>query len=179
MAQIRLDALAPYDVHDRLPHEGLLSFFYGMGPSGDVARVLHSSLSDLASFDGPLERITGPKGIDVFARVEPPPFGSSFLDGGRIEETYMRFFQEHRPSDQCFHGILGYDLPDQALLPPGAQMLLRLDADTDVPFDFVEASALYFVIADQALAARRFRRWEYPRRRAHADRRVLSEPDQR
>jgi hypothetical protein len=52
--------------------------------------------------------------------------------------------------------LLGYDQRDNRLLEASAVMLLRLDHDDAVPFDFVEAAAVYFMIEGASLDAGSF-----------------------
>ena len=155
MGQIRLEEVAPFDPLGKLPDAGLLSFFAAFAGSGDVGLVL---FSPPGSHIVPLE--TGnarpsTAGIDFSPRVLLPPFASKVLDyySREYEALYNPLFNDF---GSIQHGMLGFDRPDEGLIEPEEQILLRLDQRREVPFNFQDAAVLYFAIQSHALKERAF-----------------------
>ena len=126
VGQIRLEEVAPFDPLGKLPDAGLLSFFAAFAGSGDVGLVL---FSPPGSHIVPLE--TGnarpsTDGIDFSPRVLLPPFASKVLDyySREYEALYNPLFNDF---GSIQHGMLGFDRPDEGLIEPEEQILLRLD----------------------------------------------------
>jgi hypothetical protein len=145
LAQIRLEEIAPYDVHLKLPAAGLLSMFAGKVLDGDgvssvAARVLHvPANADLVEAKPPFKPLS-PRRIAFAPRVALPPYGSRYLAS---DPAYRSFHDAHASEEE--HGLFGYDRPLEGLLGPDDEILFRLDA-------------LYLILARDALAARDFAR---------------------
>jgi hypothetical protein len=81
----------------------------------------------------------------------PPPAFAAYC------EIYDRWHERH---DFTHHGLLGYDRAMEGYQRHDQVMLLRLDADNQVPVAFIEAACLYFLIEEAALAGEDFARVE-------------------
>jgi uncharacterized protein YwqG len=122
-----------------------------------------------------------PTGIDFTADVVLPPPSSRFVSSDErrpsydprtgesrlqpavvalpqpVFEAYYEIWERwHEAHDHAHHGMLGYDRYLEGYQLPAQVMLLRLDADGTIPFDFVEAACLYFLIDEDALAGEDF-----------------------
>jgi len=160
LAQLRLEEVAPYDIHDRLPTKGLLSMFVGRvldanGVPVTHARVLHvPTRSDLV----PLQAATAPSKpslVELAPLAMLPPYGSRLV---KYNRAYQDFYDERYDmgSGTPRHGLLCFDRPLEELLGPDEEILLRLDQARAVPYDFVEAAVVYVLMPRVALAGRDF-----------------------
>lgn len=160
VGQFRLDDLAPYDIHDQLPADGLLSIFVGvLVPPGEEpvveARVLHTPTSAELHAVKPPSKPFKAMTVELAPLAMLPPYGSKLV---KWDDAYQTFYDElyQVGSGAPRHGLLGFDRPLEGALSPEDALLLRLDAVRDVPYDFVEAATLYVVMPVAALAARNF-----------------------
>lgn len=161
LGQLDLAVVAPWDVHDKLPREGLLSFFLlREGDETIRGRVLYDLGERGPSRSAaPARKKRKVLGVDFGARVMPPPYNSlvhphrdvvyeSFHDDLREQETV--------PNPIEGSGMLGYDRANERVLRPDEEILLRLDTENGFDFDFSEAVCLYFILRSSALARRDF-----------------------
>jgi uncharacterized protein YwqG len=161
VGQLRLEDLAPFDVHQRLPPRGLLSFFHGFltnGEYGPEARVLYfaDAPAGLVTVVPPGARRGRPRptGVDFSARALLPPHSSRLVPLEGAGDPYPELYDTHYDlyeGDTTFHGLFGFDRPLEDAQGDTEEVLLRLDAN-DAPYDFVEAACAYFFIPRGDLA---------------------------
>lgn len=166
VAQIPLEEIAPLDVHDRLPAAGLLSFFVGHGvdeETGELkteAAVLHLPPDEALSPQKPPKGVPKRKAqaLALRPRALLPPYGSRLYQGAEVDARYKAVYDELYDVGglTVFHGMLCFDRPYEARLGPDDVILLRLEHDEGVPYDFAAFAIAYFVISKQDLAARRW-----------------------
>jgi len=165
VAQLDLEALAPFDVERMLPHDGLLLFFCGWGQDGDRGAVLHVKKSDLeprvAPDDVETERAFG---IGFEMRVELPPWSSPLVAIEKLQASivsmavadHIRYAKLYAGAqaewEDRWHGLLGHTRAMEDAVRPDEVLLLRLFDDGTIEHPFNEAAVLYFVIDREALA---------------------------
>ncbi len=165
VAQIPLAEVAPLDVHDRLPDAGLLSFFvkHIVDDAGALhleAAVLHIpatvSVSPQKAPKGALK--TKPQSLIFRPRATLPPYGSKLFQGDRVDGRYKAVLDALYDFGGLtnHHGMLCFDRPFEARLGHDDVILLKLEHDDDIPYDFEEMSVVYFLISKADLAARRW-----------------------
>ena len=160
VAQLRLEDVAPYDIHDKLPSTGHLAIFAGPVLDKDGTPVVHARVlhfpagSALAKVEAQIGTLHA-HAIELSPCAELPPYCSNF-EG--YDKAYESFYGDRYGvwDGVPRHTLFGYDAPYQLRLAPGEEMLLRLDAGENIPYDFVEAVALYVMLPGAALAARDF-----------------------
>jgi len=156
IGQLDLADVRAVDPHERLPAEGLLSFFHGYHQDYyDVGRVIMTPPG--------VELVPVPpaKGLPrkaVAASFKPlvalPPYGSTFMPGQLDERA--DFYDAWRDEIGPLHGMLGFDRHYEEKLPvEGKQVLLRIETAQGAPYDIPECPVYYFFISDAALAAGR------------------------
>lgn len=168
VAQLRLEDLAPFDLHRRLPPRGLLSFFQGFGTRGAYAidgraRYFPDAPSGLAPLPRPGRR-KGFKivGVDFEPRAMLPPHSSRWVPLEGPDDPYVALFdglyRTYAEDDDYtrFHGLFGFDRPRELEQREGEVLLLRLDQGDGVPYDFVESVCAYYLIQEPALCAADF-----------------------
>lgn len=158
LAQLRLEEVAPYDVHGKLPGEGLLSLFAGRQLDADGVpvprcRVLRFPAGETLTPAKPPMKPMKPCRIELAPRAMLPPCGSRLL---KFDAAYQRVWEAQREArgEAPEHGILCFDRPYEEALAPEEEILLRLDQAPYVPYDFVEAAVVYVILGRAALAAR-------------------------
>lgn len=153
VGQLRLEDLAPLDVHQRLPKQGLLSFFHGFLTNGEYeaeGRVFYfpEAPRGLATLHPPNRRgRPTPVGIDFAPLALLPPYASPLVPY-EANDPYVELFDAQyaiAEGDFSFHGLFGFDRPREGNQQPGEELLLRLDAG-GVPYDFVEAACAYYFV---------------------------------
>ena len=168
LCQVNLAELAPFDVGDRLPPDGLLSFFVGsdavVGRHSEhhpVGRVLyHPSSATLQ----PYWRSTGnPRVRGMAFELAPalPPWNSRFV--GNEDPAYCDVFDEIDPREPPRTHLFGFDRVYERELEPGEELLLSCFCGEDIDYEFVESVTLSFAIDRGALFRRDFskaRLWE-------------------
>jgi uncharacterized protein YwqG len=160
VGQLRLEDLAPFDVHEKLPARGLLSFFHGFLTNGQYdaeARVMYfpDAPRGLATLIPPGRR-SGPKpvAIDFAPLAMLPPHSSSLVPFEGDDDPYIELFDLRYgmyDASFWFHGLFGFDRPMESEQRDDEEILLRLDA-CGVPYDFCEAACAYYFIPRDALA---------------------------
>ena len=187
VGQLDLADLSRRDVDGLLPRDGLLAFFCGwVEARSDYGwAVLHAASDNLERRTRPRgDRPEKTMGIDVSADlVLPPPwtrFVSSTAQSRAVydprtgetgesptllalpqpaHEAYYGIYERWREETGWNqHGLLGYERMMDGAQRQDEVMLLRLDADNELPHDFVEAATLYFLIPADALAVQDFSR---------------------
>lgn len=166
VAQIPLEQVAPLDVHDRLPASGLLSFFVGHfvdDATGELeieSAVLHIPAEQAVSARRPPKGAWKSKGRALSFRplAMLPPYGSRIFQTDRVDGRYVEAYDGRagREGVGSPQAMLGFDRPFEAKLGADDVILLRVDHDGDIPYDFEEMSVAYFVIMKADLAARRW-----------------------
>lgn len=181
IAQVNLDAIADRDVDELLPKTGVLAFFLAQNYEG--CAVIHGEHDDLVTTPPPGRKKSAkpPKhgGFDVFAEMALPPPWSAFVSNTKRSATawnsrtgkrgkgdtlvelppaahdaYTQIYQNTLEHEQ--HGMFGYERPMEGVQRPGEVVLLRLDQDRHIPYDFVEVVSIYWFITEKALAKRSF-----------------------
>jgi uncharacterized protein YwqG len=158
VGQLRLEDLAPFDIHHRLPANGLLSFFHGFLTNGEYeaeARIFYfpDARHGLSPCEPPqVARLRGrptPRGIDFAPMALLPPHCSPLVPREGKDDPYVELFdtlyQTYGDEDVWFHGLFGFDRPREGEQRADEEVLLRLDAN-DAPYDFVEAACAYYFI---------------------------------
>jgi hypothetical protein len=166
IAQIPLEQVAPLDVHDRLPASGLLSFFVGhfvdeaTGELEVESAVLHIPTEQAVSPRKPPKGAWKSKGRALSFRplAVLPPHGSRFFQSDRVDGRYAEAYDERagREGVGSRQAMLCFDRPFEAKLGADDVILLRVDLDGDISYDFEEMSVAYFVITKADLTARRW-----------------------
>lgn len=168
VAQLRLEELAALDIHELLPHEGVLSFFAGhdVTPRSEwqlAFRVEHHApdvplapcIGDTATRPRHL-RQPKPSGLDFRPVFHlPPPWASWLPEVTRsraYEDAYESLYQLTADPVHPMSGLLGFGRARELDLAADERMLLRLDAGERIPYEFVESVNLCFVLRDDALA---------------------------
>jgi hypothetical protein len=167
IGQLGLDELAPFDVEDRLPHQGLLSIFAGhdVTPTSEwqlahrVELLRETALVPNAgdTRSRPKHRRPGkPRGVAYEPVFVIPPPGSLCLQAITRLAAYGEAFESlYHPSDNPVYpssGLLGFDRVYGDELAADEWMLLSLADGEQIPYDFAEAVTLSFVIGADALA---------------------------
>lgn len=163
VGQLRLEEIAPFDVRDQLPHEGLLSFFVGhdLGPEGGDAELAHRvdlHLPGVALRQDPGDTATRPRHlrpprprgvtwVPVFALPPPWSLRSPDTTTGAYEAAWEAIYRPDEPV-LPFSGLLGFDRPRADTPGPGERMLLRLEGGEGVPYLLYEAVNVTFVFRD-------------------------------
>ncbi len=164
VGQLRLEDLAPFDIHRRLPPKGLLSFFHGYLTNGNyeaeaTVYLFPSAPKDLVSVMPPgYRKPPKPTGIDFTAMAMLPPHSSSLVPLEGPKDPYCDLFDAHYGMDDAdfwFHGLFGFDRPYEGEQRDDEEILLRLDA-CGVPYEFVEAACAYYFIPRGDLAVADF-----------------------
>lgn len=171
VAQLRLEAIAPLDREGRLPSAGLLSFFARQdvqpGEHGELYRVaatvlFHEELDALAPV-APPEDV--PK-IDRYpvravratreVPLAPPPH--AYALGLLTEESSSYDDLYGKAMGSSPFGALGYARAAyyRGLPARGETLLLQLASGSSTGFQWGDASSIFFLIADAALARRDF-----------------------
>ncbi len=181
VGQIALADLAALDIHDLLPHDGLLSLFAGhdVTPTSEWqldVRVAHRSdaltprdtlapaLGDTGERPRHL-RPPKPHGIELVPAYYLPPPWSTWLPELTRTDRYLdvhdAIYQLTGEPRFPLGGLLGFDRPHEHALAVDERMLVRLDAG-EAPYAFIESANLCFVIGGDALA-----RWDLTAVRAY------------
>ena len=154
IGQFDLADFRPHDPAERLPDSGLLSFFIGHPSDYDadpipVARVIYTPAgTDLEKT--PLDSRSKLVGVDLAPTLRLPAYGSHRYPD---HEPYHEVFEElYLASRIKQHGFFEQDRRWEQAVQPDEHILLRLDADREIPYDLFEARTLYFIISDEALA---------------------------
>jgi hypothetical protein len=162
VGQLRLEDLAPFDVHHKLPPRGLLSFFHGFltnGEYGIEGRVFYFPELDGFAPVVPPESRGRPRatGITFGALAMLPPHNSPLVPYQGPDDPYVDLFDAHYrmyDGEFEFHGLFGFDRPREGEQRADEEILLRLDPPA--PYDFVEAACAYYFIPRDALAGADF-----------------------
>lgn len=153
VAQLNLADLAPFDVRDRLPQRGTLTFFTSHDQDYSVVgRVIFSAP------EAALERVPRPAdrpaalGVELSAQVVLPPYGSKFMPSS--DDDYMAFYDEFYGKDdpephEPGSGLFGFDRCYDDLLSAEQEILLRIDRADAMPYRFEAMSCLYFLVDDR------------------------------
>jgi hypothetical protein len=156
VAQIDLAAIAELDAGDKLPHDGLLSFF--IAPDDESfpdppTYVAHFAAGDaLASCPGS-ERVEKTRGIDFALHLLLPPWASRLLAGVAVGKPYSKASLAREKGYR--HGMLCFDRSFEEWQEPETEILLRLEDELPLPWD---ASVLYFHLTAADLAKKAFGR---------------------
>jgi len=160
VGQLRLEELAALDVHDLLPHDGMLSFFAGhdVTPTSEWQLAHRVELYRGALAPDPGDTASRPRhrrppkarGVELSPLFLLPPPWSTWLPEITHSERYYELCEElYRLSTEPLHpgsGLFGFDRTYEAALSADERMLLRLDAGEQVPYDHSESVTLCFVM---------------------------------
>lgn len=170
VGQLRLEELAPFDIHHRLPPTGLLSFFHGFLTGGEYGVEGHvfyfpDAPRGLAPVFDPHRKRRGqprPVGVELAPLALLPPHSSHLVPREGPDDPYVTLYDaryhELYDGDLRFHGLFGFERPlehGEGEQREDEEMLLRLDAG-GVPYDFVEAACAYYYVAKRDLERRDF-----------------------
>jgi hypothetical protein len=162
VGQLAMADLAALDVHDALPHDGVLSLFTGHDITEESEHQLDHRIALYRAPVWPLEPPDGaakPCGVDFEPVFTLPPPWSSWDHPLSRTDRYLDVHDSiyHWTADPVYpqSGLLGFDRPHESALAGGELMLVRLDDGEGIPYAFFESCTLCFVIAAPALA-----RWD-------------------
>jgi hypothetical protein len=159
VGQLDLAAVASWDIHHRLPGDGLLSFFLLLQGDETVrARVIYTPSTERLSADRPPTKAKV-LGVDFEARVLAPPYNSLAYPVTDVPyETFYDELRELESGPERIHGsvMLGYDRADERALRADEDLLLRLDTQDDFYLGFPAMVCLYYAMPSRALKAHAF-----------------------
>ena len=187
IAQIDLDAVARRDVDRLLPRSGVLAFF--VAQNYDTGVVIHGEHDKVTRVDDPRHRSSKPlkwAGFDVSADMLIPPPWSAFVSSKSRSATMWNSRTRQRGKGKTLvelpaethqvyvdiynrwleaighseHGMFGYERMMESVQQADDLVLLRIDHDEHIPYDFVEVVSIYWFTSEKDLAARAFDRVE-------------------
>ena len=165
VGQLALAEIAPFDVHSKLPSEGLLSIFAGdpLDPNGvpaPHARVIHTDASTEVQLTEPPQaprwwgwgRSKHPpdsQRIEFSPMAMLPPHGIKLQRDDTEYRDFRADFYDLANDPPC-SGMLCFDRGDLGHSLASRELVLRLD-EGPYSFDWVESVSLYILIDSAAL----------------------------
>lgn len=174
--QVDLALVAPLDLEERLPSEGLLSVF--ADPFAREVRVFHHELgAPLVRRPTPADALRPPFracGVEAKAELHLPPPSSVFLDtadGGCVfdsderdaywDEVWLAWRDHLRPgpAGACgIHQLLGYAVAERLEAQElDEEVLIGFDSDDRAAMQWGDVHCVWVFMARDQLAARNFR----------------------